>query len=368
MRILWIPQISSKSNDGWVLLNKDSNMAVLRNLINTKFCKDNDVSIAFEFSLGNCVLDDDIANNFTIFSNEKRTFENAFIERFCFDAAFFEKINRDADFDVVFVNEPTKVIPLKHIFKDSKVVTYNHWLAFYNMPEISLRQYEGMKAADLCFVNSDFTIREIEEYYEDNSIKLVKAQPSFVGDVLPVKKIGYADKNFIYNHRLSSDKYYASAYKSLVDICTLVESKIGEKRMPKIYFTNPSGKNFDFCKKYFKVIDLPSQNQYKEFLESDKIFGHLNTFFDSKGMWSMSTVDCARAGNVCILPNLYGYSEIFNEGYFGYCRNEMEAADKIIKLLMGEVSAEKLDNSFINNHKAEVIGEKMNEKIRRILL
>lgn len=65
MRILWIPQISSLSSDGVVLLNKDSNINFLRSLIGTKFTKTNNIYVAFEFSQDNCTaLDSEFEENF----------------------------------------------------------------------------------------------------------------------------------------------------------------------------------------------------------------------------------------------------------------------------------------------------------------
>ena len=92
------------------------------------------------------------------------------------------------------------------------------------MPEIELRQFEGMKAADVCFVNSNYTIEEIENYYSKYNLtisNLVKAQPSFNRKVDKMKI--NAKNNFIYNHRLSSDKYYLNAYNNLVKICDKLE-------------------------------------------------------------------------------------------------------------------------------------------------
>ena len=125
MKILWVPQISSMSSEGKVLLNKDSNIAVLRNLIGTEFCNNNDVWIAIEFSQSNCVIDKEMENNFHIIYDESRRFTNAYMERFCFNSKFFNTLSV-LNFDVIFVNEPTKVIPLKKIFNESKIVAYNN--------------------------------------------------------------------------------------------------------------------------------------------------------------------------------------------------------------------------------------------------
>lgn len=367
MNILWIPQISSLSSDGKVLLNKDSNIAVLRNLKESRLCIDNNIVVAFEFSSLNCVIDDELARFDLVFDNT-RMFTNAYLERMNFNVDFFKQLKAMYNFDVVFINEPTKVLAIKSIFTDSKIVTYNHWLAFRNMPQLELRQFEGMANADICFVNSDFTISQINDYYKkygfSKNINLIKAQPTFCGDVCDIKQ--NKSKAFIYNHRLSSDIYYKKAFKSLCNICDIIESKIGVNDMPIIYFTNPSGKKIDFKRPYFKTIDLPTQKEYCDFLKSNNIIGHINTFFDSYGMWSMSTVDCGITGNVCFLPNKFGYAEIFNEDYVGYCNNEEEMAEKIYKFIISEYDTSNFDNRYLWNHNASVIGALMNDEILKL--
>ncbi|MBO5743431.1 MAG: hypothetical protein J6R68_04030 [Clostridia bacterium] len=372
MKILWIPQLSSCSADGEILLNKDSNMAVLRNMLDSMFCKRNDIVVAVEFSEQQCVIDDELRDNFIFCFNEGRKFSNAYMERFCFDFDFFERIKKVMPkFDIVFVNEPTKVIPLKKIFNDSKVVTYNHWLAFKNMPEIDLRQLEGMSAADMCFVNSEYAADEIYDHckaiffpFRKVDISMQKIQPSFKGNIKPLKKD--AKPNFIYNHRLSSDIYYARAYEIVEAIFSDVEKEISLDDMPTVYFTNPSGKDFKLTKPYFKLIDLSSQEAYNNFLESKEISCHLNTFFESEGMWSMSTVDCAKAGNACILPQSFGYAEIFDDNYIGYCRGQFNAFSKVLSFIKGTLTVSEFDNSYIRNHSGAAVGNKLNRILQDI--
>ena len=368
MRILWIPQISSKSANGEVLLNKDSNISVLRNLIGTEFVDENKITIAFEFSNNNCVIDSELKENFDLVFDDSHKFTNAMLERMHFNVDYFEQIKIGFEFDVIFTNEPTKVIPLRKIFTNIPIVCYNHWLAFKNMPEISLRQAEGMAAADCCFVNSNYVAEMVNNHYigthDLKKIHFVKAQPSFAGEIYPVDKIN-SSPSFIYNHRLSSDPYYADAYKSLCQICDILEKCFKGRPMPTIYFTNPSGKNFEFDRPYFKEVHLESQKEYKEFLRSDKICGHLNTFFNSAGMWSMSTVDCAAAGNPCILPRKYGYAEIFEGAYYGYVEDIEGVAAKIYELVMHPEACTKYENSYIKNHTNKAIGKLMNEEIKK---
>lgn len=370
MRILWIPQISSKSVDGNILLNKDSNISVLRNLIGTEFVDANKITIAFEFRENECIIDNELKENFELCFDSTHKFTNAMLERMHFNVDYFGWFKDNKEFDVIFTNEPTKVIPLKQIFKTTPVVCYNHWLAIKNMPWLALRQYEGMAAADCCFVNSDYVGKCVEEFYMGNScmprINFVKAQPSFTGEILPVGKLE-SKPAFIYNHRLSSDPYYANAFDSLCRICDMLEKRCGEDKMPIIYFTNPSGKDFKFDRPYFKEIHLESQQEYKDFLKSNKIRGHLNTFFDSEGMWSMSTVDCAAAGNPCILPKKYGYAEIFEDSYYGYVGSYFEFANKMQELIEHPEASEKYDNYYIRNHTNEAIGKLMNDTLKMIV-
>ena len=364
MKILWIPQISSKSADGYILLNKDSNISFLLNMVESENFVSNDILVAFEFSREKCIGVEVVEKYFDVVFNSSRVFTNAKMERFNFDSEYFEQIkNQYGNFDVVFTNEPTKVQPLKVIFSESKICCYNHWLACKNMPDLSLRQFEGMKAADICFVNSAYTIQEILKYYSEfegaQDVKLVKLQPSFSGDIKPLKQYD-SEKQFaiIYNHRLSSDPYYANAFKSLLSICDEVEKYVDN--MPIVYFTNPSGKQIDVesYKPYFKQINLESKENYNDFLASN-VLVHLNTFFTSEGMWSMSTVDCAINGNICLLPNKYGYAEIFSKNYYGYCATESQMADKLVNLIKGISKAEWYLDNYVKNHSGKSIGDKL---------
>ena len=115
------------------------------------------------------------------------------------------------------------------------------------------------------------------------------------------------------------------------------------------------------------MVNLSNQEEYFSFLESDEICGHINTFFDSQGMWSMSTVDCAISGNICLLPYKYGYAEIFDKEYFGYCNDLDEMVYKMYDIILHtEYSLKLYDNASVKNNSAKCIGEKMNTVLRRL--
>lgn len=346
-KILVVPQISSKSVGGHVLLQKDSGFNLLVNMF--KHLTDElDIHWVFPFDL----VDSDIENmeQLTALLNVKEenisiiahTFTNAKAERMNFQINFWDwfKKKRVSSFDYVFVAEPTHVLNYKEVFPDAKIITYNSWLAFKTMPNIHLRQFEGMCAADLTLVNSNYTISQILDFYKEYpdvlKLNIRKLEPSFDSKLkqnCQLKTMKNNKMGIIYNHRLSEDPYYATAFKYLVEVMKGLESVIGTNNMPDVYLTNPSGKSTEMLKQlpyYFKAVEFATQNEYNEFLRSKQVFVHLNTFFDSEGMWSMSTVEAAVNGNICLLPKKYGYAEIFEPTYHGYCDDVSEMINKLI--------------------------------------
>jgi hypothetical protein len=251
----------------------------------------------------------------------------------------------------------------------AQTVCYNHWMACKNMTDLALRQYEDMVQADVCLMNSNYAISEFNNFYRKYNLPpldIRKLQPSFSSEMKPIKE--HAKSNIIYNHRLSTDPYYLSAFQSLVEICNVLENMV--KEMPTIYFTNPSGKSFDVTlyKPYFKTITLGTQDEYKRFLESDEISIHLNTFFQSEGMWSMSTVDAIAAGNIALMPRKYGYAEIMQDDYEGYCDNQLAMAMELNFILNGLVFPKAYSNSCVLNHSGKILGDELDSIFCRMII
>lgn len=370
MNILWIPQISSLGSDGKVYLSKDSNMSALYNILDSNFGKNNTIIVYFEFNLKvNVIIDSIVFDKIeklggSIIYNENREYTNAKLERFNVDLSDYMRVKNNLDrIDVVFVNEPTKVEALRSIFTESKIVTYNHWLACKNMKDIELRQYEGMCNADICFVNSIYAKNQIEEYYKDMERKpnIKVSNPTFIENVLDVKPVSLNDKpNIIYNHRLSNDEYYNNAFKTLKRIMKKFYTETGIKAT--IYFTNPTNKNVDLYSSYFdsKEINLISKKDYFDFLSSNNVNIHLNTFFDSEGMWCQSTVDAAIKGNICLLPYKFGYAEMFDNNYYGYCNDENEMVEKLKNLFTNSTSI-CYNYNDLENKSSKIIGNELND-------
>jgi len=376
MKILWIPQVSSKSADGIVLLDKDSNMAFIYNLLQSPFGEVNKISVLIEFALSigqKCEL---LEKFDEVFVDEIHIYTNAMQERMHFNADFYKSANLE-EYDVIFTNEPTKVVNIKSLLsKESKtaVVCYNHWLAFKNMQNIKYDQISGMIEADACFMNSYYAIKETIEFCSQHHIyvpTINKLQPSYLSKYMRQMKFE-KPYGIVYNHRLSSDPYYRKAFNDMLCVIMKTEQLIGEEEMPYVYFTDPSGKGIDVCniKPYFRKINLETQEQYYEFLSSDQIQLHLNTFFHSEGMWSMSTVDAGITGNICLLPKKYGYAEIFEDNYAGYCNDTDEMANVLASILIGsqEKSQQQyFNNKHLTNHSNIKMGMKLHEMLKDVI-
>lgn len=379
MKILWIPQVSSKSSTGQILFDKDSNMAFLKNLLGSEFGKQNAITLVLEF--GNFTFNEAIPLNALVEArlvkdikiNHNHKFTNAITERLHFDVEFYQNLNL-REYDIIFVNEPTKATNIRILLggaKTPKIVSYNHWMAMDNMKQLELRQIEGMLNSDLCLLNSTYAIGRIANFCEVKNVRIpdmAKLQPSFPHTEMFHMKQGVV-RGIVYNHRLSSDEYYMQAYRRLLWILTQIETRIGTENMPLVYFTNPSGKDFNILadKPYFRMVELDTQEAYYEFLKSDKVQLHMNTFFSSKGMWSMSTVEAGVCGNACLLPNSFGYSEIFQEDYQGYCRFTETMVLKLYKLLSENIDIYDFSNYYLLNHSSAQMGKNLNKILERVV-
>lgn len=376
MKILWIPQISSKSLDGELMLNKDSNFAFLINLIKGGLAKSNNLLVCFEYM----VEKEKIEIELDYVCNEKRKFRSAQLERIDFDQDYFRKVINDFAPDVIVLNEPYKVSQLKILIDNMglnnapKIVAYVHWLAMDNYKSIKYSQYENMSNADLALVNSNYVISRFDKFaFDHNLFRLQDARalpPSFDYDYYSKPK-EIKSKNIIYNHRLSSDEYYLNAFDNLVSILSEVE-KIDNVKMPTVYLTNPSGKDISkfLVKPYFKELKLGSQEEYYNYLKSENVNIHLNTFFESKGMWSMSTVESGATGNLCLLPYRFGYAEIFDKNYYGYCDTKSEMIIKLRNVLLDLVpaySSSLFDNSCLKKWSNKSLSTKLTKFLYDII-
>ena len=379
MKVLWLPQISSKSANGELMFEKDSNWAFFTNLLNSEF-GDNEFDIGFDYSVDDYRFFMNIKNiekkKIGVFGSDVHDYTTAPLERLHFDVQYYSMMLDKKKFDVVFNNEPAKATALRIVINSKshkpKLVTYTHWLAMDNLPLQMFQQYEGMLNSDLNLVNSQYVVSRIVEFCNKHKLILPNIKvspPSFDSSHMqPLKK---CDKitGVVYNHRLSSDPYYHNALEILVDICHVTEQKIGFQNMPTIYFTNPSAKDtaIEKIKPYFKCIELGSQNEYYNFLKSDKVQVHLNTFFNSPGMWSMSTVESAITGNVCLLPENFGYAEIFGKNYLGYCEEPWEMEDRFCELLETGTDYNGYDDQIVRLWNDATIGKTLNRMLEELL-
>lgn len=377
MKILWIPQISSKGADGKVLLESDSNFAFLMNLMDSAFGAYNDIDLALEFDpqIATLYLHNEITKKRfeRVFIDYSHQFTNAMVERLHFNTDFYSCIGLD-NYDIIFTNEPTKATALKLMLKGgskTKIVSYNHWLALDNMKPLVLRQIEGIQNSDLVLVNSFYTIDRLDHYCSMKEIVIVPRMevlpPSY--NLANCKRVLKNSKitGIVYNHRLSSDPYYADAYRDLIEVLNLTEQVVGVENMPTVYFTNPSGKDFKLNEKpYFQLLNISSQKAYYAFLQSNSVQVHLNTFFKANGMWSMSTVESAVCGNACLVPNRAGYAEIFSQDYKGYHQSIKGMADGLINLILGKHKPSDYKDTQVTQWNNREMGESLNHILQQL--
>lgn len=375
MKILWIPQVSSKSADGKLLLDSDSNIKFLLNMVCSAFGLCNDIDVFFEHYIDKKDFDMFKVDGIKKVFCAPRAFTDAYTERLNFNMEYVTKIFLHANYDVIFVNEPTHVVQYKQIFKNTnvKIVTYCHWLAMDNMKDIELRQVEGFIAADACLFNSNYAICRVLERYKNidgiENAKLYKLQPPTFSDYCPTFSNYCKNKKddeeiaIIYNHRISTDPYYKKAFDIFDEMLDNIEGRGVE--LPKIFLTNPSGKNLDIDTERYTVLNLDSE-QYEDFLVKHFLI-HVNTFFESKGMWSMSTADAANTNNFCLLPYKFGYAEIMNRTYFGYCETPEEMEEKLEQIIVNGMPFD-YDNSYVYRHNPVNVGNKLNDILHDVIV
>ena len=127
MNILWVTQVSSKDKNGKVKINSDSSLDLINGFLTSDMSK-NYIIIAFEFAYGD--LDESGRNylqemrkrnkNIDFVFNKAHHFTDAKTERFFMDYSFFDGIRKHVkQIDVVMLNEPTKALAIKSVFKDA---------------------------------------------------------------------------------------------------------------------------------------------------------------------------------------------------------------------------------------------------------
>ena len=333
-----LPQLSFRNAKNELDPIKDSNYVFCTNLMK-----------ALKFEGHECELI--LPGEYDIFVN------NPFYSRFVFNFDAAEKLIKDKNPDIIFENEPTKVMcwnALRFNKKlNFKVFTYNHWLDTIvdrKVPCDSLtymyRQFEGHLYADKSGFNSHFAI----DLFLTNAQKLFVADfdklvgklyklPPFVDAEEMNEFVDNKKQDFIlFNHRLSTLDYYNVQVNNLVRV--LKSSSF--LRSKKIVFTNPTSKDADSL-----IVQLKEMGMKYEFVSLDKRRDYIELcskanlgfcLFEHPGMWTISALEVGYYAPVIGL---------FHSGY-AECIDKKYAFDSMEGLLL-TANFEKIYNEGTNN-------------------
>ena len=379
LKLLWILQLSSV-RDGLYYPLSDSSYNFAKNIILgiMKVTKDLDIILAMPDESKIAKDDMIIINDFLRSINVKKInisrTTSVFGTRYDFNYDEAKEILLTHKPNFIFEFNPTHVRGWKTILKeldiDIELLTYFNWIDSPLYPKVDKdisywwRQFDGILSADKVFFNSYYSIEQIVEsclntinirYFDENIIKkMYKMPPSYDNSIFK-----YANKNkdsngIIYNHRLSSLDYYKDAYETFLTMLSRFESENGF--IPDVYFTNPSRKQIpqiDFInnKDELHFVEL-NEEDYYNLLGSDKVGIAPNCFINSKGMWSIATVEAALTYNSVILPKKFGYAEMAKYDYEGFYHNFGEAYSLFSRLIYDKHFRNKLNEQFIDYAKS----------------
>lgn len=373
IKILWELQLSSIDKTTGKFLQSDSNITFLLGF--EKGCK--------SFAEITPICPKDVSEFLSGYFDNIfiQQFEDPHLSRFKFNPSDWYDILK-SDFDVVFLNDPCHVAPvkllLKRLNKSVPIITCNHWIDFEKNrfdPPLFYRQIEGQSLADLVVVDS-IAAKELvlQQFKAIGSIDVrveVLYPPAFApsfDEVKRAKNIELPTENLLlYNNRLSSIPEYSRALERLIECCNILNRKGLEINC---VFTNPSG--------YPKVVEESIARRLKQ----NAIFVRWNywqyynalykfqflaaAFFDVPRIWSIALSDAACLGNAVIAPNHSCFKEMFNDEHL--FNNVNEAADLIYDAFTDEERFEKLKaRDFGVRFSPYIIGKKFKMLLEDLL-
>lgn len=227
--------------------------------------------------------------------------------------------------DVIWTNDFANVKNYKLIDKFSRVVAYNHWIDNPIYPKVDnqytylFRQAEGAFHADLIMFNSiygkQFFCEGLRYYFNDDFVSHMSNKTLIIPPLLDIAFINlhksqnkFEKTTLVFNHRLSSLKYYASNFELFNKACKLLQNTYDFD----IICTNPSGYDIDIPS-YMKIVNSTRYRDYINLLSKCHFGGAF--FLEGHGQWSMSLAELAALGILFVLPKKFGYPEIVPDDY-----------------------------------------------------
>ncbi len=385
--ILWNPQLSCISKDTHeFLLENDSNFNFFTNIVNgcNKYLPNKYKFLILIPHGSKYVHAENVSFIMTNFN--KRVFSS----RYDWDSEKYSNMIIEFQPDIIFENNPTLVNNWKTLLLEEKlidkikVVAYNHWIDTYEYSKIDarcpyfIRQLEGLLLSDAYLCNSKFAILQIKEQFiktfplmlrnKDESCfdKLFAVQPIINEENL--FNSGYnRDIKILYNHRISTMRYYDDAFKKFLNILIELEQFLENKI--EVIFTDVSGKlssRNDIPLKDTKHIKIILKNNLSR-EEYNKVLKECNmsvsTFSNNGGCWSMSIAESILSNYIVILPNHSGYKEMVPDNYSGLCEDIQSYVKKICYYVNHpyDCTIENVKNFYLSNYSSEIVINKLDK-------
>jgi hypothetical protein len=287
-------------------------------------------------------------------------FNNPFVDRMSLNAQSLAKTLEGIHIDMVYTNDPQKVLPYKTFFywkqnEFVKIITRCHWVTgkiHRKVPEeidFVIRQTEGVLYSEYATFNSNaaiemFLVNAIE-HFNGNVIEKLRDKCIAI-ETVDVEKVdkykvdeGHKIVRFLFAHRLSF-------YTGWEEVLSVLDEIHGKGYKFELYMPDPGNKKdqHELAAKHPYLVPIDKKGwTHEDYLElcwkCDVAIGNHNipTSWGGLALTEPMSAFCAPA-----MPNKDGYKEMFfQEDVFFNNRDEMR------ELLMRYI----LDSSFLGREK-----------------
>jgi len=280
-------------------------------------------------------------------------FGNPFVDRMTFDSREISKVIKDYSIDLVFTNDPCKVLSYKTLlyYKQKKifpVICRNHWVSGKldrKVPEeidFFIRQFEGAIYSESISFNSNYAIElflsNAKEFFNNEVIEKVRKKCIAV-ETVDIGKIDKykTDKKFdkftiSWMHRLSYYTNYENVFNAY--------SELYKKRKDFQMIVSDPGNKFsqDSLKKRWPFIKKINKKTWthEKYLETCWMSDMTIGYHSYPATWGgLSITEQMAAETIPLMYNKYCYPEMFYPIFYDYVLFEdyyqmLEKTEKII--------------------------------------
>jgi hypothetical protein len=369
-KVLYIPFFSQQDKEtGEFILESDSNMHIMRNIVKVLNGFECDVDVALPYEPSGIMIGD---YNYKYF----KPFNNNVMQRYHFEANDYINLFSEK-YDLIINNTPpvTKNIYATYYYlykKFPKIVSITHFVDYPSMVKVPdkisywSRQVDSAEVSNLSvFISSLSKKMFLEESGLDNSDKITVWKMSFSIeeiDLLINKVEKYPVKTIVFPNRISSTGY--SNHEIFIEAVNILWKK---RKDFQVIFTNTT--------KYYSKNMINNSIPCAFFVDTEKRKDYLNMLSRSHvavslflndvhgGLAIRESIYC---GCVPVVTNVYDYVNIVPEDYSYFVESDLSNLVEVLDAV--------LDASYYNEYKEKVVEDSfeynkinMENDIRRIL-